>query len=393
MADIIPKKFIDKININDWNQYSRNLINLPYVKKYLVNLLEKWVKNLDNPLSIPLVAKLFRNQLADVNKNLKEFERIMGESNLNTLLGELESLKTKHSAEISKKISSLHGEILVFKKLTKKYKSIKKIESNGDWLCDKNIIVSVKSILELDFNYYSIENCLNSMFFIKSNHVLRDYNIIKLSNCKNIDDSFRKKIIYFLESELVSFLNFFNEQISHWNYFKLNSTRLYYENQRADSYLEIITNTHTKENKEKDIVLLLKEKRYCEPQFNHKIKIVFKNKNKNKDNDNKNYFDIYFDTNFYWEGCKIDLSTIMQKIQYQLEKIDKECHGIRRQNINFIGWINIMVHPKHEKNIKNNKKEIEQFIKKAIKRKDYKIYIAFYPQIGFDLKEPVIIVI
>jgi hypothetical protein len=389
MADIMPKKFIDKININDWNQYSSNLDNLPYVKKYLANLLKKWVENIDNPLSIILVVELFKDELADVNRNLEEFERIMGVNNLNKLLGELESLKTKYSSEINKKISSLHGEMLVFKELTKKYKSIKKMESNGDWLCDKNTIVSVKSFLELDFNHYSIKNYLNSMFFIQRNHTLRDYNTIKLSNCENIDDSFRKKIIWFLESELITFLNFFNEQISHWNYFELKSTRYYYDNQRANNYLEIITNTHTKGNKGKDIVFLLKESRYGEPQFNHKIKIVFKNMG----NHNKNYFDIYFDTNFYWEGCKIDLLTIMQKIQYQLEKIDKEYNRIRRQNINFIGWINIIVHPKHEKNIINNKKEIEQFIKKPIKRKDYKIHIAFCPQIGFDLKEPVIIVI
>ena len=389
MADIMPKKFIDKININDWNQYSSNLDNLPYIKKYLVNLLKKWVENIDNPLSIILVVDLFKDELADVNRNLEEFERIMGVNNLNKLLGELESLKTKYSDEVSKKISSLHGEILVFKELTKKYKSIKKMESNGDWLCDKDTIVSVKSFLELDFNYYSIENCLNSMFFIQSNHILRDYSTIKLPNCENIDDGFRKKIIWFLESELITFLNFFNEQISNWNYFELKLMRYYYDNQRANNYLEIITNAYTKADNGKDILFLLKESRYGEPQFIHKIKIVFRSRGNYKEN----YFDIHFDTNFYWEGCKIDSSTIMQKIQYQLEKIDEEYHRIRRQNINFIGWINIMVHPKHEKDIINNKKEIEHFIKKTIKRKDYKINIAFCPQIGFTLKEPVIIVI
>jgi len=212
MIDLMPKNLICKNSINEWKQYSNNIeySNYRYTKKYLLDSFKRWVENCNNPLAIPWVAYLFENNLENIENNFKNLEKYLEVNNFKNLFEEITNNKTKNTYEISKKIESLRGEIFAFNELKKKYRVIKKISQTGDWLCDENIIVSVKTKFASDYNHQLIENTIKSLFFIKENMIFRKYNHITLEKLKGIDNRFRNKIACFLNLEFANIVDFFD---------------------------------------------------------------------------------------------------------------------------------------------------------------------------------------
>lgn len=367
MIDLMPKKLISINNINDWNKYLDNFKNLNYLKKYLKDSFRVWVENCKNPLSIPWISYLLEDNLEKQENNFKKLENFLGKNNFDNLISELVNDKTKNPHAISKKIESLFGEIFAFSEIIKKYKNIKKINENGDWLCDGNVILSVKTKFSLDYNYQLIENTIKSLFFIKENNILRKYNDINLEQFKNIDDKFRNKVVWFLESHLASLLEFFDFQLNHWSSLNLSEIKYFFENNKLQSSLELDSDIY-QENSKNYIDIFLKEYRSGEPELNHQIKISL------SELDNQDIVDISFDTNSFWNGSEIDWESL--KIKNLLEEFDSKYIKVKEQKKDFIGWINITIHPKHENYILYEE-ILKKNLKTIISKRKYKIFIAF----------------
>lgn len=384
MIDLMPKSLICKNYINQWKQYSHNIEDSSYIyiKKYLLDSFKRWVENCDNPLAIPWVADLFENDLGSKENNFKELEKSLEENNFKSLFEELTNNKTKNPHEISKKIESLKGEIFAFYELKKKYGSVKKISQIGDWLCDENIIVSVKTKFVSDYNYQLIENTIKSLFFIKENTVLRKYNHITLENLKEIDNNFRNKITCFLNSEFADLVCFFDCNLGGWSNFCLKGTRYFVENNNKTSYLELHADSYTEDLKNY-INILLKEDRSGKNNPESQISINL------EEHENKEHNNIIYDTNSFFSKNKFPLELL--KIDIFLDKLDIGYSNAIKQGKNFIGWINIIVHEAYKKDILENMEELEKKIKKILSKKKYKIIIVFKFQWDFDKQKNIIL--
>jgi len=374
MLDLMPSKLIGLKDLNNWNKYSKNLNNLSFVKKYLGDTLKIWVENKNNfnPLSISLIANLFKNGLDSFNKTLGKMEESIGENNLSELFNELKIQKSDPS-QITTKIHSLFGEIFTYSELIKKYDKVNKIKEHGDWLCNDKTVVSVKTKNELDHNYEIIENTLRALYFIKENNVLRKYNNIRIDEGKNIDDKFRNSVIWFINLILSEFINFQDNQINTWNNFKLETTKYYFDNAKLQSILEVEAEFF-KDNFSKSILsIFLKEDRSGEKEsFSHQVKLRFNNW------PDKNTLSVLYDTNVYWVNDKIDYGDLKSSVHDYLKKFDKSYSIINKQNKSFVGWINIFLHSKHEIYISQSE-DLKKEIKDMVDNKEYKIILALRP--------------
>jgi len=374
MLDLMPAKLIGLKDLNNWNKYSKNLNNLSFVKKYLGDTLKIWVENKNNfnPLSISLIANLFKNGLGSFNKTLGKMEKSIGEKNLSELFYELKIQKSDPS-QITTKIHSLFGEIFTYSELIKKYDKVNKIKEHGDWLCNDKTVVSVKTKNELDHNYEIIENTLRALYFIKENNVLRKYNNIRIDEGKNIDDKFRNSVIWFINLILSEFINFQDNQINTWNNFKLETTKYYFDNAKLQSILEVEVEFF-KDNFSKSILsIFLKEDRSGEKEsFSHQVKLRFNNW------PDKNTLSVLYDTNVYWVNDKIDYGDLKNSIHDYLKKFDKSYSIINKQNKSLVGWINIFLHSKHEIYISQSE-DLKKEIKDITGNKEYKIILALRP--------------
>jgi len=381
----MPKRFINLNEINNWDRYSKNLEKLPYVKKYLNDIFKIWVQNNNNPLSVPWLRSLYENDFSYYDNNLKKLEEHIGKDNLYSLFNELKKQK-KDPAGIITKIQSINGEIFVFSEIAKKYSRVEKIEKDGDWLCDDNTIISVKTKNELELNYQIIENILRSLYFIKENTVLRKYNNIDIQEGRDIDDKFRNNILIFLNSGLIDFIDFSDKQIFKWDYLKLETTKFFFNDGKQQGYINAEVQIFDN-NIGRNISILLKEDRNGEKEEQkHQIKFIL-----NKFND-ENTLGVSFDTDVYWvnEDNKINWQILKKTIDDYLAKFNKSYRNLKRKNNKFIGWINIIIHPKYESYILDSK-ELKKDIKDIIGEKEYKIIITFIHQWNFSSKQNTVI--
>jgi hypothetical protein len=374
MLDLMPSKLICLKDLNNWSKYSKSLNKLTFVKKYLGDTFKIWVENKKNlnPLSISLIASLFNGDLGSFNKNLGVIEKSIGESNLSELLYELKIQKSD-PAQITTKVHSLSGEIYTYSELIKKYNKVDKIKEYGDWLCDDYIVISVKTKNELDHNYELTENALRALYFIKENSKLRKYNNIQICQGKNIDDKFRTSLIWFINSALSEFINFQDKQLNIWNNLKLKTTKCYFDNATLRSIFEVETEFF-KDNARKDIIsILIKEDRSGEKEnFSHQVKLEF---NSSYD---KNTLSFLFDTNAFWPEDKVYFDDLKNSICDYLEKFDRSYSIINKQNKKFIGWINIILHPKNEVYIPRSE-DLKKEINDMKGNREYKIILALRP--------------
>ena len=388
MIDLMPKKLISLKEVNNWNKYIKNLGKLHFVKKYLGNIFKTWVSKNDNPMSITWLANLYDNNLNYLNNKLKKMEETIDEDILYALFNELKKQK-RDPAGITTKIQSITGEIIAFRELNKKYSKVERMEQIGDWLCDSNTVVSVKTKNELDLNYQIIEDTLRSLYFIKENKFLRKYNDIDIKKGKNIDDKFRNSILWFINSRLIDFIHFSDNQIPKWDNLNLETTKYFSGNGKLQGYFEVevkILNDYIG----RYISLLLKEDHNRKSEESkHQIEFIF------KEYHDKNTLGVSFDTNAYWinENNKIDWQKLEKFINGYLIKFDISYNNSRKHSKNFIGWINIIINPEHESYIRDSeelKKDIIDNMNRIGKR-EYRIIFAFIFKWSFSSKKNIII--
>lgn len=390
MIDEIPNKLIKKADLNKWEQYAANIGKSPYIKKYFEVLLKQWVEKVSYPLAIPLVASFFRGRLDDFENRLKEWEGNLGENTLKKIINELKDEKSKFHDDINKKIKSLFGEVMALDELLTRqsYNTVEKINEIGDWKCDGNTIVSVKTKQGLDLNYELIDNTIYSLWLIEENYTLRKYRF-ELKEQKDINDAFRKKIIKFLELHLIHSLDSINDNIKQAEVFKIRAIR---NDKNPTDYLEWEALVE-KKNMGYSIEFLFRENDKDVKHLNRSLNITFENRlNRN----NKNFYDSSYDTDadMITDKLKANFINNLHKIlEEEPNRLDGNYMSFcnTKKDKEFIGWINILVHAFDQKPINNNKTELEQLVKGIVGKRDYKIYIAFCPSALFELKEPFII--
>lgn len=190
---------------------------------------------------------------------------------------------------------------------------------------------------------------------------------------KNIDDKFRTRIIWFINSTLSEFINFQDRQLNIWNNLKLETTKYYFNNSKSQSILEVEAEFF-KDIAKKDVISIsIKEDRSGEMKSsNHQVKLSF---NSWLD---KNTLSFLFDTNTFWRKDKADFSVLKSTIQDYLKKFDKSYSIINNQNKKFIGWINIILHPQNEVFIPNSE-DLKKEIKYIKGNREYNLIFALIP--------------
>lgn len=371
MSNAMPRKLIAQKDLKNWDVYSDNLSNKDSVEKYLGDTFKQWVENLQNPLAIPWIVWLFegRVELDKSDEILKTLETKLGKDNLEKLSKELGEERSE-ADYIFKKILSLEGEVTAYKQLSKEYQNLKKISTGGDWGND-SVVVSVKSILDLDLNYQLIENTIYGLFFVKEHELLREYNRIILTDQKNIDDKFRKQIMCFLETHLLEALRFYDFSSEHFDDVETKATKFYLEGGRQEGRLEVHCSGHKDSNK-KTLEIVLKGDRVGKQELEHQIKIRFiRSEAQERDQD----FSVQPDTDTWWENESLNRDYLRKSIIDHLKKFDLDSTKVHDKK--FIGWINISIHPRHRSDILCNKEKIEEFLKKVTCNRQYKVIFAF----------------
>lgn len=383
MIGIIPKKLISRKDIKNWQNYSAGLDNKPFIRKYLGSIMKKWIEELSNPLAVFLVQKLFEDKLEKLDKKLEALEGKLGEENLESIFNEL-GKERGDMAEVTMKIESLNGEIITLNKLASEgHKNLKKISQGGDWESD-TAIISVKSILDLDLNYQLIESTVRGMIYIQENDILRKYSRTELRDEKKLDHKFRTKIIWFLENSLLNTLRFIDSELENTGNIEIKTSKFYVENNQRTGYLEICSYGYA-DGPKRIIEITLQEDRAGQQKLEHQVKIKFE---AISTADSKT-FSVGFKSNAYWESQELNFDYFQGTIRDRLEDFDKDKKKIKNGK-DFVGWINISIHPMHECYVLGNKQRIEEFVRTIKCGRQYKVMFCLNPQMGFDLTKAII---
>jgi hypothetical protein len=359
-------------NLNNWDCYSRNIGKFPYIGKYLGPLLTKWVKNTRNPLAIPIVFSLLRGELRRSEEAFKELENSIGESTLKEAINEIEQYNEKESYLISIKNASLWAELLVSNYLKTKYSLVRKINERGDWLCNDSIVYSVKTKLDLDLDYSQIENSLIGLSLVDENNVVRKYNTISIMRPTHVDYSFKNKIFPFFETCLVDII--YRADIS------LNKERYFLE--EINNVLKVRI-TGGIFNGIRQIVIVIREERPNDEK-KHSVEVYFK---QSKDDLLDGYFLFQKVTDGWWGEPEIRDELLNQLVDNHKKDLDMGYKKLIDKSKEFIGWINISLHPKYQDYSTKNESEVRNSLYRLLKGTGYKTVVSFSRSRTFEIGE------
>jgi len=378
---ILPKTTLNQDQVKDWNRYKPMLARSPTVQRYLEPRLKGWVTNekIDNPLQISWVQILLDHGLSTLERFFREFEASMGSENLRKLLAD--TLRPNGPVyDIQRSIASLWGEILTFRELRKTGQTISKITERGDWLVDKTV-VSVKSILDMDYNYRLLESTVVGLSYVDSFEVIRQCGSIRFSNAIGMDDSFLKKVVDFLNSSLKDLLNVLFEgfQEPEWTNILLEGSRFYTKAGSTTGFLEF---TATRYN-EGEINIRLNEHRSGEQEKDgHALTIDIERRS-----DNELAFSVTSDMNTWWGWPEVDQERLGKQIRERIKKLD---HNWRQEDTPFVGWVNIEAHPSLQEGIELDRRRLGEFLKTAVGNVPFGV--VFYVHGGFELADKPVVV-
>ena len=86
----------------------------------------------------------------------------------------------------------------------------------------------------------------------------------------------------------------------------------------------------------------------------------------------------------------LDFNYLCESIQKHLEKFDKNKQNLKNGK-DFVGWIDISIHPMHQCYVLGNKQRIEEFVRTIKCDKQYKVVFCLRPQSNFNLTKAIII--
>ncbi|MFW5700534.1 MAG: hypothetical protein ACOCWM_02495, partial [Cyclobacteriaceae bacterium] len=381
MLDKKPEKLIPRSKLNNLDYYDPEFGGFHLVKKYLNDILNNWIKTLENPLAIDWIQLMSQFKMEQVESRLSQYENQIGENNLIAVLEELAN-EGGNVPAILQKIESLQGEIIAFHMLKKLgHQNIVKINKIGDWQSNSSL-VSVKSFLDLDIQYQIIEHLIKGPYYIAENSVLRNYDKIFIYDQKMLDYQFLTNVFAFIQNSYVNTINYLDEQ-DFSDYLHINFYKHMLNQIKGNNALFQVEVRKHQDQKEITIVFQLKEKRGSESE-EHLIKIMVK---KQLEEAKKNIY-IHYDSNTYFEK-NLDLSIIRRYFDLKVESFDTSFQKYTGEK-EYIGWINISIHPQNETFAIDNIDLIKQNISSWYGNKLYKIIVCLHPQWSFDLKEPII---
>lgn len=360
-----PKISFSINKLKTWDTYKKQLASYPIFKSYFSNILKSNIEKFDNPLSI-----LWLRQL--LNSNINYLENLLSSlaqknENLinNKLVKELNN-NFPNEIEFIKKILSLNGELLTYRLLIRKFNKVEPLEEYGDFLCNDDIIVSVKTKNSSDINSFLIGEYIQGLLFLEDYADLKNFDYSFNEN-DGICDSFRNKIIKFIKNDLVNSINQLPEPKSEFDCNPINNHYNYngYLKVQAEKY---ITNNQYKIN----FIFTYKDKKFT---MELKIKL------------DENIIDINGVKVDYPDEEKYILTNIETSIDNWIKDFDKKSK--KQIDKKFWGWINIPLTYSNENAFKKQQKEIQNILQEKCSKKDYKIIFNFYPYFCFNIKEPI----
>ena len=378
---MLPKTILSRAQSKDWKRYESSLENYPAVQGYLGERLRSWVTSvkIDNPLQISWVRILLDHGLIRLEQFFREFEAAMGKENLRRLVED--TLPTAAPAyAIQRSIASLWGEILAFRELRKTGRAISKITERGDWLVDETV-VSVKSILDMDYNYRLLENTIEGLIYLDEFKILQQCESIRFSKATGMDDSFLKKVVDFLNSSLKDLLNVLFEgfQEPEWTNILLEGSRFY---TKAGSTTGFLAFKATRYNEGKINIRLNEHRSGEQEKDSHAITIDIKQRSADTRD-----FSVTSDMDVWWGWPEVDQERLGRQIRERIEKLE---HNWRQGDTPFVGWVNIEAHPSLQEGIELDRRRLGEFLKTAVGNVPFGV--VFYVHGGFELADKPVVV-
>ena len=356
-----PQKIFTKEEIKNWSLYEQQLENYPIVSEHLGNTFKNWVTKLDNPFSIVWFRKLFDKKLDGLEQTLSGIN-----GNNPALLEKIVSELYKENANeecLINKILSLDGELLTYKWLLDKFPNVKPMSKIGDFICNDEIIVSVKLKNDEHFSEFIIGEYIQGLLWLDEYSLLKSYDY-NFEVIDGIGYKFKTAILNFLINAFVNIINELPEPVNEYDYNPL--TRDYDDglNVKADKYISI-------NQKKVELIFTYQKKTF---------KIVLQN------NENYRLTDINGVKVYSYEGQKYNLNNIKKSINYCLKDFDSKAQNENQKK--FWGWINVPLTYSNENGFSIVKEEIKKELQQLCRGKSYKTIFYFYPYICFEIDEP-----
>jgi len=378
MYPVIPKNSYSRDELKNWSLYEQNLSNYPTIKKYLGAIMQKWVENLNNPLAVKWLKYLWRKDdwgveyMIRLNENLTKLESLNREI-LEKLHDELP--KNEHKEyQIINKILSFEGEMKAFKYLEEKgFSTISPVKSDGDFLCDGKVLVSVKS--KLDANIDIIYDYIQGLRYLDGNDLINNYRF-SIEKLEKAGYDFFDMIFDFFLNDIEKLVDDFCSEQD----IDIYEGKRYIPNNNVAVKIR-----RAQRGKHEVIEIEIKE-------FTSQMDINIGKRNGNLLIELSNSNTIPIDRNFkvyYPEEAKFNFKAIEPSIYRFLSEFENAASKIRDKD--FFGFIYIPLKNEKGAEFVNSQYDIQQQIKKMTQNCKFRVIVCFDPEFKFDMKNTVYI--
>lgn len=197
-----PSRTVDMEQLHDWTLYQDALENHAFVGQMLGGVLRSWIENerLLNPLAIRWIYLLWERRAEILCKELTSW--LKEPIALGIVPQMLSELGCQSSAmEAMKKIGSLHGEALTYRLLSQSGYAVAWIESGGDWRVDSRV-VSVKTKLPLEQPFEIAAQTFRSIQAVSANRLSRNVSHVQLRRFNDLPDAQLAKVLHTMQFEI-----------------------------------------------------------------------------------------------------------------------------------------------------------------------------------------------
>jgi len=346
---------IARVKIHDWAEYGPSLSEHGLVRSLLEGTLRSWVENerLSNPLAIPWVYLVRNHQAHYVCQELSKW--LDAPYALGILPRMLQELgQQRSSAEAAKKIASLRGEAAVYRLLRTSGYPIDWVQDAADWQVGDRLI-SVKTKLPLQHGYEVAAQAIRAASGIVENQHCQQIRSVHLEKMNQLTDKNLAHVLSIIDQQLEVILEHWvdlHEQhgqvLGRYEFFEMKPSSL-------------------------DIVIAAPD----DPKKSIG-EIVLE-----MDSTSDNSLYINHDMNAYWTE-PLDLLWVRARVS---EKLNEVKTANTRCQDKIEAWVNLIIHPRNEKWIRDNLAILHRQISAVAEDYDFPVTVCLYPQWGCILKQ------